>query len=261
MPTTPTPRRLYVHDDITELAWTAGERRPLLVRLIATLFACLRREPHVVIITLAEQLEAVLARGGYPPFATAIGIGAAGERVARDLHARGGWFPVITRVDVTRVEDGQGGYGLSGPAPLIEQLARVSTAGPVAVVDDTLFSGITLRAVVTALPPQARRSVRAFCLRGVEESIPIVERLCPVTVGLAAPGRILDDVSFINASGLVRRGAIRRRDAPPLAFFERTDWMHAWFPSGAEVVIRLCRRLNALVDRTAVASLDPARAV
>ena len=68
------------------------------------------------------------------------------------------------------------------------------------------------------------------------------------TAGFAAPGRILDDVSFINASGLVRRGAIRRAGQPPLAFFERPDWMHAWFPHDAAEIIACCRALNRLLE-------------
>jgi len=262
MSATPTPRRLYVHDDLTEAAWSAP-RRLATVRLVDALFTRVRREPHTVVLTLAEQLDAILARGGRPPFAAAVGIGAAGQRVARDLHARAGWFPTILRIDVSRVEDGRGDYALTGPAPLAEQLAAVPGSGPLAVVDDTLFSGLTLRAVLGALPPSARRRAHAFCLRAVAESVPAVERLCPVTIGFAAPGRILEDVSFINASGLVRRGAIRRAGAPPLAFFERPEWMRAWFPSGAAEIVRVCRRLHALLDTPARAgaSLGAARAV
>jgi hypothetical protein len=59
---------------------------------------------------------------------------------------------------------------------------------------------------------------------------------------------MLDDVSFINASGLVLRLAIRRRGQAPLAFFERPDWIRAWFPGSHAEVIGLCRRLNALLE-------------
>ena len=54
-----------------------------------------------------------------------------------------------------------------------------------------------------------------------------VARLAPVTAGILAPGRILEDVSFINASSLIHRGAVRRARQPPLAFFERPEWMTA----------------------------------
>jgi hypothetical protein len=258
---TPTPKRLYVHDDLTEAAWKLRPRSVETVRLVTALFTAMRAEPHVVVLSLAEQVTGVLARGGYLPFDTAIGIGAAGERVARQLHERAGWFPSITRVEVTREEDGQGRYRLTGPAPLAQQLEGVTGTGPLAIVDDTIFSGITLEAVLAALPRGARRQTHVFCLRAVAESLPAIERYCPVTVGFAAPGRILRDVSFINASGLVRRGAIRRIGAPPLAFFERPSFMEAWFPRRTDDVMWLCRRLHALLDDAPDASLGVARAV
>jgi len=251
MTATPTPRRLYVHDDLTECAWSLSQARATAVPLVAELLDTIRREPHVALLTLAEQLDGLLRRGGHPPFRLAIGIGAAGEAVARAVDARAGWFPEIVRVEMRREEDGRGGYVLATPAPIARQLADVPD-GAIAVVDDTLFSGITLRAVLEALPRDARRRARVFCLRAVAESIPAIEALCPVTVGVAAPGRILHDVSFINASGLVRRGAIRRAGAPPLAFFERPEWMRAWFPTQVDAVTRLCRRLHPLLDRPPV---------
>jgi hypothetical protein len=247
---TPTPRTLYVHDDLSPLlaAPAAGPRARALGR---ALLATLRRDAgRVVILTLDAQLEALASRGPYAPYPLALGIGAAGARVAAQIHARTGWFPFVHRIELWREEDG-GGYVLSGPAPLEAQLAGRVEATPVAVVDDTLFSGLTLRAVLEALPEVARRRAHAFCLRAVEQSLAEVARLAPVTAGFTAPGRPLEDVSFINASGLVRRGAIRRRSAPPLAFFERPEWMAAWFPGYHEEVTALCRELHAELEAAA----------
>src|SRR5206468_3539025 len=92
------------------------------------------------------------------------------------------------------------------------------------------------------------RRVHAFCLRAVAESLPRVAALAPVSAGVAAAGRILDDVSFINASGLVHRGAIRRTGQASLAFFERPEWMEAWFPGYAEAIVTLCRELHEVVE-------------
>ena len=75
-----------------------------------------------------------------------------------------------------------------------------------------------------------------------------VARLCPIEAGFAAPGRLLTDVSFINASGLVRAGAIRRAGQRPLAFYERPQWMKAWFPGRAADVMARCRELRALLS-------------
>src|SRR6266581_1437329 len=116
---------------------------------------------------------------------------------------------------------------------------RGDGVGSLAVVDDTVFSGLTMRSVLEALPPTMLTRTRAFCLRGIGESIAAVARLCPVTAGVTAPGRMLKDVSFINASGLVLRVGIRRHGQPPLAFFDRPGWIRAWFPDRDGEVIGL----------------------
>ncbi len=249
--TTPTPRRFYVHDDLTDdVRDRHGQGSPALALVEALLAAVRRDAERVVVLTVAEQIEGLVARGPHAPFALTIGIGRAGERVAGQLHARTGWFPVVRRVDVTREEDGRGGYRLvsTAPTPLAAQLAGVERAASLALVDDTVFSGLTMRTILETLSPAVRARTHAFCLRCVADTLPSIAALCPITPGFAAPGRILDEVSFINASGLVRRGAIRRAGQPPLAFFERPEWMRAWFPGHAEEIIALCGRLNRLLD-------------
>ena len=247
----PTPRRLYVHDDLSdEVGHRLGPGSPA-AALTRSLFELLRRDrDRVIVLTLAEQVDRVIAQGSHAPFDLALGVGRAGERVAAALHARTGWFPRVRRVGLTRVEDGRGGYRLvsTEPTSLAEQLVGVADCTSLAVVDDTVFSGLTMRSVLEALPAALLGRTHAFCLRGVAESLPAVARLCAVTVGLAAAGRMLKDVSFINASGLVLRVGIRREGQAPLAFFERPDWIRAWFPGSDAEVIGLCRRLNALLE-------------
>lgn len=262
MSDTPTPRRFYVHDDLlADVGERHGAASPAFA-LAKELMALVRRDSHVRVLKLDEQLDGLVAQGPHAPFALAVGIGRAGERVARQVHARAGWFPAIRRVDLTREEDGRGGYAVVSPTgvPLAAQLAGVEAAARLAVVDDTIFSGITMRQVLEALAPAVRARTHTFCLRAVEASLAPLRALCPVTTGFAAPGRLLDEVSFINASGLVRRGSIRRAGLPPLAFFERPEWMRAWFPGHADEVIDCCRRLNALLEPDGVASLPAAPA-
>jgi hypothetical protein len=238
---------LYVHDDLTDDVHDRHGAGSPAGALAAEILSLVRRDT-VRVITLGPQVEALAAQGPHAPFALTLGIGPAGERVARQVHARTGWFPAIRQVDLTREEDGRGGLAvvsLRGTS-LAEQLAGVETAASLALVDDTLFSGLTLRTLLAALPPAIRTRARAFCLRGIAESIPSVD--CPLSVGFAAPGQIEVDVSFINASGLVRRGAIRRAGAAPLAFFERPEWIRDWFGAAADVLIDRCARLNALLE-------------
>ena len=247
----PTPRLLYVHDDLTEEVATGFGPASAAAALTRSLFELLGQDrERVVILTLEDQLERVIAQGGHAPFDLALGIAAAGERVTHALHARTGWFPRVRRLGLTREEDGRGGYRLVStvPAALPDQLQGIAECRTLAVVDDTIFSGLTMRGVLEVLSPDLLSRTHAFCLRGVADSIAAVAKLCPLTAGVVAPGRILEDVSFINASGLVRRVSIRPQGRPPLAFFERPEWIRAWFPGRAEEVVTTCRRLNALLE-------------
>jgi hypothetical protein len=240
-----------VHDDLSdEVDHRRGAASPA-ATLTRSLFELLRRDrQRVIVLTLAGQVDRVIAQGSHAPFDLALGVGRAGEQVARALHARTGWFPRVRRIGLTREEDGRGGYRLisTDRGSLAEQVAGVADCTSLAVVDDTVFSGLTMRSVLEALPAALRGRTHAFCLRGVAESLTAIARLCPVTVGVAAAGRMLEDVSFINASGLVLRVGIRREGQAPLAFFERPDWIRAWFPGFHAEVIGLCRRLNALLE-------------
>lgn len=244
---TPTPKTLYIHDDLSDdVKGSHGADSPAARGVSALLELVGRDTTRVRILTLEEQLAA-LAGGRHAPFAVTVGIGRAGERVARQTHARTGWFPRVERVDLTR-EEADDGYVLStlGRPPLAAQVAAIG-GGSVAVVDDTVFSGLTMLAVLRALPAAALARARAFCLRAVGESLAEVSKLCPVDAGFVAHGRLLEDVSFINASGLVRRGAIRRAGQPPLAFYERPEWMRAWFLEDAEEVTARCAALAPLL--------------
>lgn len=246
----PTPRRLYVHDDLSAELRARGEGSAAW-RLGQALLGRLARDPgRVTVGTLEAEVAAVVARGVHRPFAATVAVGAAGLRAASALHARTGWFPRIHRLDVWREEDGEGRYALAGPAPLAEQLAALAGAPSVAVVDDTIFSGLTLRAVLAALPAGPGR-LGAFGLRAVGATLAALGRQVPVTAGVIVPGRALEDASIITAGGLVRRGAIRRAGQAPLAFFERPEWIAAWFPDDHEAIVALCRELAALLDADA----------
>ena len=246
----PTPKVFYIHDDLSDFVQRLHGGESEACGLTRELFDLVCRETHVRVLTVAEQIEQLIAQGGHTPFDATIGIGRAGERVARQLHDRTGWFPHISRVDVTREEDGQGGYNVvsTTPVSLREQLPDMDTYVSIAVVDDTVFSGLTMCTVIEALPTRARARTQAFCLRGVGVSRQRVAALCPLTMGFAAPGSLLDEVSFINASGMVMRVGIRHPDRPPQAFFERPMWMQAWFPHVTDEVMTLCTRLNALLE-------------
>ena len=170
----PTPKVLYIHDDLSDYVSRQHGQEPPALHLTRELFALACRDPRrVVLLTLESQMASLLARGKYAPFALAIGIGRAGEGVAQQLHSRTGWFPKISRVDVTREEDGHGGYNVvtTTGIPLAQQLPPLDTVSSLAAVDDTVFSGLTMRTVLLALPPEIRARTQVFCLRGVAASV------------------------------------------------------------------------------------------
>src|ERR1700730_16783871 len=170
----PTPKVLYIHDDLSDyVSRQHGQASPPW-HLTREFFALVCRDPRrVVLLTLESQMAPLLAHDKYAPFALAISIGRAGERVAPHLHTRTGWFPKISRVDITREENGHGGYNVvtTTGIPLAQQLPPLDTASSLAVVDDTVFSGLTVRTVLLALPAEARARTQAFCLRGVAASL------------------------------------------------------------------------------------------
>ena len=248
----PMPRSLYVHDDLSDEVQRQHGTDSAAFRLTQELLELLRHdEQRVVILTVEEQIAQVRERGSHAPFAMTACIGRAGEHVAEQLHERTGWFPARRRVDVAREENGAGGYNLMSTAarPLEAQLQGLEAFPSLAVVDDTLFSGLTMRTILRTLPAEVLARTHAFCLRCVAETLPSITALCPVTAGFEGHGRILDEISLINASGLVKHVAIRRAGRSPLAFFERPAWMRAWFPGYADDVIALCRRLNKLLEQ------------
>jgi adenine/guanine phosphoribosyltransferase-like PRPP-binding protein len=256
--TVPTPRTLYVHDDLLPALSARFGDDAAATKLARELLTDVAGDgSRVVLLSLESQLGALIALGQHAPFDAAVGIAGAGERVARQLHARTGWFPVIHGVEVTRLEAADGGYVLDTPRrpALAAQLSALDLHGRVAIVDDTVYSGLTMRAVVSALPAGVQARAHAFCLRGVADGIATVAALCPISAGFVATGRMDHDVSFINASGLVRRGAIRRAGAAPLAFFERPEWLRAWFPGRDATVLRLCRDLHAVLEDTGLGDL------
>jgi len=246
----PIPRWLYIHDDLTDDMRQRYGADSAAFNLAQDLLRLVRRDPErVIVVRLEEQLQAVAAQGPLAPFELALGIGRAGERVARQLQGRTLWFPVIRRVDIWREEDGRGGYRMNSVADPVEaHLHELGRCRSLAVVDDTIFSGLTVRTVLQYLPAALQSRTHVFCLRGVAATLQRIRARCRVTAGLAVHGRILEEVSLINASGLVARVSIRRAGLPPLAFFERPEWMHAWFPGYAENVIRICRWLNKLLE-------------
>ena len=92
--TTPTPQVFYIHDDLSDdVRRTYGEQS-VAFQLSQELLTLVRRDPQrVIVLQLEDQISRLVGQGSHVPFAMTVGIGQAGERVARQLHQRTGWFP------------------------------------------------------------------------------------------------------------------------------------------------------------------------
>ena len=250
----PTPRLLYVHDDLSdEVAERLGPASPA-AALTRSLFALLKRDPRGSWSSRWPSRSSVSSPWVGMPHSILPSASAEPASAWPGAPREDRLVPARPPPRLTREEDGRGNYNLVStvPATLAAQLAGGLKGFPasasLAVVDDTVFSGLTLRSVLETCRPVVLPRTHGFlpsrrlgfdrCRR---EALPGHRRRG--RGGTHAGGR-----DFINASGLVLRVGIRRRARPPLAFFERPQWIRAWFPGRDREVIAACRRLNALLD-------------
>ncbi len=237
------PFHLFVYNDLPYSREHASGDASV-VALLDRLEQALRDQPNVSLIDIADQIEKLAEAPVARSFAMTIAIGEAGARIARRLHQRTGWFPAIETIPVTRVEAGPGDYRIPDN-PTVEQRLRNLSAVPLAIVDDTLYSGLTLSWVLDRLPNSVLPATEVFFLQAMADAMPVLRARCTVHVGLIMPGVPEKDVSIIKASHLFEAGAIRRTAGRDLAFFERPEWLHRWFPQGVAAITALCMELAA----------------
>lgn len=237
------PATVYVYNDLPYvLAARPGDAA--LVALVDELLQALEAEPRVRLLSVDVLVEALARSPVAAPFAHTLAIGGAGTRVARLLHARTGWFPSIETLAITREEANDTGYRIigSGGGDPEQQLAAL-TGKSLALVDDTIYSGLTLAWALDRLSAPMLTGTCIFALQAVQQALPPLRGRCAVYAGIELPGERERDLTVIKASHLFERGAIRR-PAGDLAFYQRPAWMRAWFPLGAARITALCTRLD-----------------
>lgn len=241
--TLPTPTTLYVYDDLPYFASPTGAQR--WPALIDALLRLLRAQPQVRFLTVAALVEALAASGLAAGFEQALAIGGSGRRVAELLQARTGWFAAIETAPLSRQERADGGHTvIAGNAHDLDVLLAATADRRVAIVDDTLYSGLTVRWLLDRLPASARPTV--LCLQAVQTTLRELSARCPVVAGVQLAGVPELDFSVIKASHLFEPGAIRT-PTTELAFYERRAWLDAWFPAAAETIAAVCAELRALL--------------
>jgi hypothetical protein len=239
--TLPTPTTLYIYNDLPYFPPPSSAER--WQAILGDLVRVLRAQPHVRFLEVAALVESLAASGAAGPYTRALAIGGSGRRVAELLQARTGWFGAISTVPLSRHERADGSYAIVVAGGDTEsELAKA--AGRVAIVDDTLYSGLTVRWLLARLPAYALPEV--LCLQAVQSALLELSAQCPVFAGVQLPGERETDLSVIKASHLFEPGAIRG-EGGDLAFYERRVWLDAWFPDSAEEIAALCAHLRALL--------------
>lgn len=238
-----TPRNLYVYNDFSHYMLMRGNEETY-TSLTAQLTQVLRANEHVTFIDIDRQIQALASQSITRPSSTALALGKSGYRVALALHEHTGWFSSIQPFAVARRETCDGSYQLisTNHLTLQQQLQAVSRES-LAIVDDTIYSGLTMYSLLTLLTTNDQQCSHVFALCATSASLAVLAPFCPVTTALELKGKLDEEVSIIRASHLFMPGAIRRENAPELAFFQRPSWIKAWFSGSFETILAICEQL------------------
>ena len=182
----------------------------------------------------------------YQPFSLTLAVGNHGLEVAKAVHTKTGWFPNIRTIHVARRE-ANGHYQIisTNSVSIKKQVVDIHQL-PLAIVDDSLYSGLTLSTLISYLKSEVHPKTVVFFLAGLNESLAVVKKRCSVRLAASIQGRRDKEVSLIRASGLFKPGAILPSRGKPLAFYQRTQWMRAWFPENYRQIISVCHQLRNL---------------
>ncbi len=242
-----TPRNLYIYDDFSYYMPVGGNEETYYTTLTAQLAQALRANMHVTFIDIDRQIQKLASHLISRPFDKTLALGKSGYRVALALHERTGWFPNIQSLAVARRETCDGDYQVISTNHLaLQQQLHAARGESLAIVDDTMYSGLTMRTLLTLLATNDQPCAHVFALCATSASLAAITPYCPVTTALELKGKLEEQVSIIRASHLFMSGAIRRENGPELAFFQRPAWITAWFPGNVDTILALCKQLYEL---------------
>lgn len=233
--------RVYLYNDLPFI--TTFQNKNLIKKLLINI----RANPNVVITDIKRQIEKIATNRSYSPFDVTIAIGNAGTRVANLIHKKANIFPNIVSFKISRYELPNGKFEISEKdlSPLLKYFKK-NNFSKISIVDDTLYSGLTLKSVINCIPKMQRKDINIFLLQGLSSSIANFRSKYNVNVALEISGIPEIDVTIIKASGLFTKGAIRPENTTPLAFFQREKWMREWFPNNWKGIIKLCQKIEKI---------------
>lgn len=247
----PTPTRLYIHDDL-------GECRSELFPLIKRLRDLLKENKHVILLNKNEQIKIVRSELKNKKFKHIFAVGRAAESLAYQIFTRKSEL-VVHCLEVCRRERVDGSYTIiNSTSPKVKKLIASLTSESVAIIEDTIYSGKTLETILSIFSVEARANVTIVCLQASQAGVLSLDCSMPVIAATLLPGRIDSEISIIKATGLFTSGAIRGEDGVNKAFFQRPEWLKAWFPQNFQSIYELCQHIyNSLEEDSELLELLP----
>ncbi len=244
------PLKLYIYDDIDDLlpVLSSPEYSQIMRGLVTMLRKAIQANENTLLIGRDYAVDKIKASYSHKPFDIAFAIGSSGYLVAKRLHFETNWFPNISLLPIKRNEVQENEYVIYSRFKNKISHAIRKKVSSIAIIDDTLYSGLTVRTVLENIPDRFVPQINLFFLHALEDGLASIANIQSVNAGLFIPGKREIDVSIIRASGLFYKGAIRRLKKSSQAFYQRPQWMQRWFPVNFQEIISISRKISFLLE-------------
>src|ERR1051326_6808597 len=191
--------KVYIYDDLPE----SGRYGRLLSQLVRQL-----KRNRVIFINPSKEIQKYSRTPSAKKlklFDLALGVGKGGFSIARQINKRLKIFPKLEYIKIHRTEVSPGRYMVKNFDPKYFKNLKCAS---LAIVEDTIYSGLTLGRILKSLPKPLLKNTHVFCLQGIKSSINKLERQCKVSAMVKIKGKKDREVTIIKLSGLFTPGAI-----------------------------------------------------
>jgi hypoxanthine phosphoribosyltransferase len=237
--------KLFIHNDLASTLFE-GDNRPERAELLVSLEKALIENPQIYLINPEEGMKKLSTQIN-EQYTVTLAISDAGYEIAERLQSYTGKLGKIRTLHIERREVAKGTWKvISTIDKTIEEQLQGIRGKKIAIVDDTIYSGVTIKALLPYLQAFEKEDLHIFSLIALSDSLKFFKRYATVFPYISLEGKQEKDVSIIKASGLFMNGAIRTVDGQSYAFFHRPEWIEAWFPKNAKEIFLLCQLLYDL---------------
>lgn len=247
----PKPSRIILLDDLSDGNQETIEKLQDLSRLFDSKYLPILVTLQQLIDRLKIKYHRHIKHGLITPVDIAISIGKSGQNIFRKLKLDIPEFTVYPQ----RITDANGHTFVKSknsidlPTQLDEGFHELNlnpTILNVGLVDDTVFSGETIRTVTDLLLPYRPKTLSVLTLT----YIPCLSsRLGNTTSILSAltlkssPNN-LDGLNSLDTRDFVDQTAIPLKNGESLSFSDETNWMKTWFGNNYQTAVEICSNLS-----------------